>query len=273
MQPLHFVCRKLASYCTGLELNGNIYAMAYPRTRNIFDPESSVAYKLSRSKIENLLRCARCFYLDRRLGVSQPSGPPFNLNSLVDVLLKKEFDVHRAGGTPHPLMAQYKIDAVPYPHEDLDKWRENFVGVQYLHKPTNLLITGAVDDVWVNPAKELIVVDYKATSKVGEVEFDDSTWYNSYRRQMEIYQWLLRQNGFAVSNAGYFVSCNGDTDREAFDGKIEFKMKLIEHIGDDLWVEDAIIRAKACLMSNGLPECDPECEYCQYRKASKKVEK
>jgi len=77
------------------------------------------------------------------------------------------------------------IDAVPFAHENMNVWRENFKGVQYLHEPTNLLITGAVDDIWVNKQGELIVVDYKATSKNDEVNLD-AEWQDGYKRQMEI---------------------------------------------------------------------------------------
>ena len=66
-------------------------------------------------------------------------------------------------------MKQFKVDAVPYQHEEMDTWRHNFSGVSYLHEEANLLIFGAVDDVWVNPKGELIVVDYKATAKAEPV--------------------------------------------------------------------------------------------------------
>ena len=84
-------------------------------------------------------------------------------------LLKKEFDIHRADKVSSSHYGAYGIDAVPFEHEMIDEWRENFKGVQFLHKPTNLIITGAVDDVWINPQKELIVVDYKATAVNKEV--------------------------------------------------------------------------------------------------------
>ena len=153
------------------------------RTKNLFSPDSTEPFKLSRSKIELFIDCPRCFYLDRRLGVSRPPGFPFTLNSAVDHLLKKEFDIHRAQGSAHPLMRAYKVDAVPLKHEMMDEWRENFKGVQFLHRPTNLVITGAVDDVWINDAKELMVVDYKATSTTGEITLD-SEYRQAYKRQM-----------------------------------------------------------------------------------------
>ncbi len=241
------------------------------RSQNLFDPASREPFKLSRSKIDLFLGCPRCFYLDRRLGIARPPGYPFSLNSAVDKLLKKEFDIHRVKESRHPFMEEYGIDAVPFQHEKIEEWRNNFKGAQYLHKPTNLLITGAIDDVWINPAKELIVVEYKATSKNGEVSLD-ADWQISYKRQMEVYQWLFRKNGFKVSETGYFVYCNGITDKKAFDKKIEFDIKLIPYKGNDDWVEENIIKAHECLMGDTIPEMAEDCDFCRYRREITKVE-
>ena len=230
-----------------------------------YNPTSTDSFKMSRSGIESFIQCPHCFYLSRRLGLSQPSGYPFTLNSAVDHLLKKEFDIHRAKSQPHPLMSSYGIDAIPYSHPDLNIWRANFEGIQYLHKKTNLYITGAIDDVWINPKGELIVVDYKATSKTDEVNID-ADWQMSYKRQMEVYQWLLRRNGFKVSNTGYFVYCNGRKDEVAFDGKLEFDIKLIAYKGKDGWIEGALGEIKECLENEEIPPYKEECEWCSYQK-------
>ena len=68
----------------------------------IYLPEKQDLYKLSRSKVDFFLNCPRCFYMDRRLGISQPPGFPFNLNSAVDNLLKNGFDYYRSIQKPHP---------------------------------------------------------------------------------------------------------------------------------------------------------------------------
>ncbi len=246
--------------------------MAYQRVRNIYNPASSEPFALSRSKIENFVRCPRCFYLDRRLALSQPSMPPFNLNIAVDHLLKKEFDVHRLGKTQHPIMKHYGVDAIPYVHPELEKWRENFHGIRYHHIPTNFIIFGAVDDLWVNPAGELIVVDYKATSKDGEITLEDK-WKESYKRQMDIYQWLLKQNGFKVNSTGYFIYANGLKDKQAFDAKLEFHLTLLPYGADDSWVEAKIIEAHRVLNSDELPPITPDCEYCAYLEAGQRLTK
>jgi CRISPR/Cas system-associated exonuclease Cas4 (RecB family) len=240
------------------------------RSRDLFDPASKEPIKLSRTKIDNYVKCPRCFYIDVRLGVAQPPGYPFSLNAAVDHLLKKEFDVHRAAGTAHPLIVAYGLAAVPYQHEQLDTWRNARSGVQYIDSATNFKIYGGVDDVWVNPEGELIVVDYKATSKDAEVNLD-AEWQEGYKRQVEIYQWLFKQNGFKVSDTAYFVYCNGRRDAKSFDAKLEFNIKLIPYTGSTDWVGPTLLEMKKCLMSDELPDPDPDCDFCKYRCAVEQV--
>jgi len=242
------------------------------RTRNLYDPGSAKPYRISRSKIDLFMECPRCFYMDRRLGVPRPAGFPFNLNSLVDTLLKREFDHYRKLRQPHPLMKQHGVDAIPFEHPKLDQWRDALRrGVEHHDQATNLVITGGIDDVWINPREELIVVDYKATAKNGEVTID-APWQISYKRQIEVYQWLFRRNGFQVSNTGYFVYCNGDTDRESFDSRIDFKVNLIPYNGNDDWVENATRDISGCLRGEHIPDPGPACDFCKYRAATRPVE-
>jgi len=217
------------------------------------------------------MSCPRCFYIDRRLGIGRPSMPGFTLNTAVDELYKKEFDEHRRAGTPHPIMTEHGIEAVPYDHHMMNEWRENFKGVQVHHQPTNLIITGAVDDIWIDAHKHLIVVDYKATSTTAEITLD-SEYRQAYKRQMEIYQWLMRKSGFTVSDMSYFVYANGDKSKPNFNKKLEFNVQLIPYKGNDDWVEKTIVKAKECLMHQELPAPNPHCEYCLYRTAAQEEE-
>ena len=242
------------------------------RKGNLYDKNQSTPFRLSRSKIDLFLNCPRCFYMDRKLGVAQPPGFPFSLNSAVDKLLKKEFDILREKGQAHPLMKKFGIEAIPYKHENLNEWRDALRGgITYFYKDTNLTITGGVDDVWINKDGELLIVDYKATSKEDEVSLD-AEWQIGYKRQMEIYQWLFRKNGFKVSDTGYFVYCNGKANLESFDARLEFDIKIIPYEGDDSWVEKTIEEAYFCLSSNSIPESGEDCDYCAYRKAAREIE-
>jgi CRISPR/Cas system-associated exonuclease Cas4 (RecB family) len=243
------------------------------KTKNLFDPQSKAPFRLSRSKIELFINCPRCFYLDRRLGVGQPPGYPFTLNSAVDKLLKKEFDIYREKQISHPLMESNGIKAVPFKHDKIDSWRDALHGgIEYLHTPTNLLLSGGIDDIWVSPDGQLFIVDYKSTSKAEEVNLD-ADWQISYKRQMEIYQWLFRKNGFNVSTTGYFVYCNGLTDRVTFSAKLDFDIKIIPYEGNDSWIEAKIIEMHKCLMGPAIPERSADCDFCTYQRILKEVER
>lgn len=246
------------------------------KRNTLFDNSSKEPFKVSRSKIDLFSECPRCAYLDLRLGVKRPSGPSFTLNNAVDELFKREFDIHRAAATTHPLMKAYGVDAVPFNDERLEAWRDALRrGISYHHLPTNLFIRGGIDDVWVTPTGELLIVDYKATSKKeGPTTHEDL--YPSYKRQMEIYQWLFRRNDFSVSPTGYFVYANGKSDAKAFDGKLEFDIVLIAYTGDDGWVEPAVVAMKEMLMSEAIPPIGTAfgggpCDFCTYREAAGKA--
>ncbi len=240
------------------------------RTQNLFKPGQKEPYKLSRTRLELFYNCPRCFYLDRKLGIDRPPMPSFSLNSAVDELLKKEFDIHRAENHAHPLMTAYKIKAVPFNNPKMKAWRDVFSGIRVWHKETNLLLFGAIDDIWQGSNQELFIVDYKATSTSNAINLDDE-YKKQYKRQMEIYQWLARNcedfKGYKISDTGYFVYCNGRKDKQAFDAKLEFSVEIIPYQGNDFWVEPEIIRAHECLMSDKIPEPSPNCDYCQYLKA------
>ena len=182
-------------------------------------------------------------------------------------MLKKEFDYYRSNSQNHPLLEKHGIDARPASHRELNKWRENFTGIQYLHEPTNFIIFGAIDDLWINSKDEYIIVDYKSTSKNERITNVSLDWQIGYRRQMEIYQWLLRRNGYSVSNTGYFLYCNGQTDREMFNERLEFDITLIPYAGDDSWVEETIIKIHSCLICGQIPDANDGCDFCAYRSA------
>lgn len=95
----------------------------------------------------------------------------------------------------------------------------------------------------------------------------DAEWQDGYKRQMEIYQWLLRRLGFKVLKTGYFVYCNGKTDRDGFNGRVEFDISVIPYTGgDDAWIEQTIINLKQCLESKKIPKESKDCEFCGYAK-------
>ena len=173
--------------------------------------------KISRSGVEKYLGCPRCFVLQYKYKVSL-SQIPFTLNSAVDELCKNEFDHYRQKGEPHPLFLEHNIDAIPFMHVDIDKWRNFRQGLSYTSESHGYHFYGAIDDVWVKPNGQLIVSDVKSTSKK-IFDWNETKKYEyarGYQRQLEMYQWLFRKNGFEVSDTAYLVYYNGQKNEPMF---------------------------------------------------------
>lgn len=228
---------------------------------------------MSRSRLEIFINCPRCFYLEYRLGIKRPSGYPYTLNLAVDKLLKKEFDIYRKKQSRPPLLIDNNIEAIPFLHYKFRQWQDLRQGITFLVPNTNILLSGSIDDVWLDTkTKELIIVDYKATSSRTPVSID-APWKNAYKRQLEVYQWLFRKNGFAVSNTAYFVYCNASTNARSFENRLEFDISFIPHSGNTNWVETAVIDAYSCLNGKIIPAHKKGCNYCKYNVLNSKLKK
>ena len=254
-------------------------------------------FPISRSRLERFHSCPRCFWIDRVLGIDRPGMPAWLLNTLVDTLLKREFDVHREAKTPHPYMSQNGLGhMVPLNHPMMNEWRENFKGVRAAKH--GLLITGAVDDIWKSgegKTEEWYVVDYKSTATNAEITpelFLEDIYKGGYVRQMVIYQWMLRELGCPVSTRGFFVYENGNNAADSLlkggpedsPRGIPLKPALVIEIDtsdesvviegeriDYDWVENLVIGAKACLDMDAPPGSGEFCEHCAYVDAMSKV--
>jgi hypothetical protein len=259
------------------------------RHRGKYNTENPVPYELSRYRIESFIKCPACFWMDRVRGIKFPGMPGFLLNTATDTLLKKDFDHYRQLQQPHPFMIENGLDhLVPLQHEDFEQWTKSLqLGFRTEHRPSNMIIGGGLDDVWHDLNNDcLFIVDYKSTASrannektaLAEVTLEGA-YKKGYKRQMEIYQWIMRQNGFNVSDTVYFVYVNGDQHfqdgmlkNQADNAIMRFDIQLIEYQGNDSWIEQTIFEIKDCLERNDCPEHsssgfgpkgDKQCEYAQ----------
>ncbi len=224
--------------------------------------------KISRFAVESFISCKRCFVLSYKFKVKLRTLP-FTLNSAVDNLCKNEFDFYRKHEKPHPLFKEHNIDAVPFKHEKMDDWRNNWKGIFYQDKAKGYHFYGAVDDVWVKPDNELIIADVKSTAKNNfnwEETWNKWEYPKGYKRQLEMYQWLFRRNGFKVSNTAYILYFNGLKNQPMFNQELKFEKHLIPLECDDSWVEKKIIEALETLKSDELPKGTIKCDTCLYIK-------
>ena len=153
--------------------------------------------------------------------VKRPSGYPFTLSIAVDYLVKKEFDTYREKGTLPPVLKKYfekdpvqslsadrqqsrgrasdGASAKLYAGDELSEWRNNFKGIAYFDEDLNAILYGAVDDVLEFKDKSLGVIDYKSSGA------KEITIYDDYQKQMDVYNYILRQKGFDTYPEAFFV--------------------------------------------------------------------
>ena len=224
--------------------------------------------KLSRSTVEKYISCPRCCVLERIYDIKPPSLP-FTLNIAVDNLCKNEFDYYRDREEPHPLFNKNNIDAIPFKHSEIDNWRNNYKGIKYYSTKYQYTFRGAIDDVWQKSNGELIIVDFKATSRNNfnwTETWNKYDYPKSYKRQLEMYQWLFKKNGFRVAKEAYLLYFNGKKNEKVFNKQLNFDVHLIRLDCSTAWVEAKIIDTVNLLRSNIFPKPSSNCEYCNYLK-------
>ena len=244
------------------------------RHRGTFKPEHPEPYEVSRSQIQSFLNCPACFWMNRVKGIKFPGMPGFLLNTATDTLLKKDFDKYRHLELPHPFMQRHGLGhLVPFNHPEFETWTKSLqFGLRTYHEEADFIVGGGLDDVWHDPnTDEIFVVDYKSTAgrrNEDKTALEPITLFGAYKeaykRQMDMYQWIMRQNGFNVSNTGYFLYVNGDQHFE--DGMLsekedkasmKFEVQLMLYEGNDTWIDQAIMDVKKCLHQS---DCPPHAE-------------
>ncbi len=118
-------------------------------------------------------------------------------------------------------------------------------------------------------AGELIVADYKATAR--KEMPTAKNLYPSYRRQMDVYQFLVRRQKFDVSDRGWFVYTNGDGRAGGFGDKLCFTTSMVPYDGNDDWVLDTFRRAVATIEGGVRPASGADCDYCAYIASASQV--
>lgn len=249
---------------SSIKISSNVKDLPMPSSK-LYLPGETVPFRLSRSKIEEFVRCPRCFVLGVKHGVKRPASVPFTVNIAADNQVKKEFDLYRDKQEVHPIVAAAGLDLVPFQHPALDVWRNNFKGVEAETEDGRFIIAGAVDDIWVDSEGVLYVVDYKATGRQQAVtELGEGGFYDGYRRQMEIYQWLLRKKGFEVSNTGFWVYVTATQKEGSFDNLLHFESNLVSYEGNTDWIEHTLDSIYANLNEPEVAGPGEDCDVCRF---------
>lgn len=212
-------------------------------------------FKLSPSSLNLMQECPRCFWLSQHKIWKRPVGIFPTLPSGMDRILKNHFDKFCDRGKLPPELAKSECKedgCLLFPNKKLLKiWRNNLKGIKWKDEEGNIL-KGAVDNLLVKGNK-LIVLDYKTRG----YDLKDDT-AEHYRLQLDIYNFLLRKNGYQTEDYGFLLFYVPSEVIET--GEVVFDTSLIKMEIDIENVEKTW--KKALELLNG--ECPQEgCEWCE----------
>ena len=224
--------------------------------------------KISRSGLKLFLDCPRCFWLDLHHKIKRPPGYPYTLSSAVDYLVKREFDVYREKGELPPVLALSGVEGLKnaklYNGENFSEWRNNFKGVAYWDEGLNAILYGAVDDILEFSDDSLAVVDYKSSGS------KEITIYDDYQKQMDVYNWILKQKGYETYPEAFFVFYQVKKDEDGFHNVLKFKEEIRSVKVNMEWVGGAFENAVELARQDEAPSvsgnAQKHCDHCHYTK-------
>ncbi len=215
-------------------------------------------YKISPSSMNLIEDCPKCFYLQIVKKISRPSGPFPSLPSGVDKLLKEHFDRFMIINKLPPEIKESDCKECKLfdNKEKLKLWRNNLKGLEYYDKENDVLLHGAIDNLLTKDNK-LIVLDYKTR---GFALKEDT--HHHYQDQLDIYNFLLRKNGYKTEDYAYLLFYVPEKVLE--DGKFVFRTELIK-MKIDIEHAEFLFKRAVKIIKGKMPEASKDCQYCSFK--------
>ena len=218
---------------------------------------------LSRTSIDEYIKSPHFWFIKRVLGLNDNPGPGWPLNSQVDNMAKLMNDFHRENEKTPKLLEENELLLANI--DELSSWR-NINGMKYFDENRNVTICGGIDDLYVNSKGEYVIVDYKSTSTQKRILQQSDVFNNGeiYKRQLEIYKWILENKKLKMSSIGYLHYFNASTIRKDLDFSLEFEQTLVPIELDTSWIDSIIDEMLLVIKNNTCPPMNDKCDRCIY---------
>jgi len=216
-----------------------------------------MTYKFSPSSLSLLKDCPRCFWLNFNQNIKRPDSIFPSLPSGMDKILKEHFDWFMKKGELPPELQKLNGEVQLFENEELLKvWRSNFKGIQWTDKKGNLF-HGAIDNL-LQKGKKLIVLDYKTRG----FPLKEDT-HKHYQDQMDIYNFLLRKNGYETEDYTYLLFYHPHQVEP--NGHICFNTDLVK-IKVKIKNAEKIFKTALQVLEADIPASFKECRFCHWSK-------
>lgn len=220
-----------------------------------------MTYKLSPSRMNLFFECERCFWLQVNRKVKRPSGPFPSLPSGVDQKVKNHFDRFRDREESPPELEDLEL-TLQEDSEFLRKARSWRTEPKLRLNDLNAILRGGVDDLLEDEDGNIVVMDYKTR---GYPPKQDNGAPDYYRRQVNLYNLILRENGYRTANYGLILYFYPEKFTEDGDFLFHTEIRKVEiDIGKARkMVEDAVET-----LEGEIPEHSENCDFCEWNAAS-----
>lgn len=213
--------------------------------------------QLSPSTLSLYKECPRCFWLQLKAGVHRPEGIFPSLPGGMDSVIKTYFDKFRGTAEGLPPELRGKVEGKLLDDQALlNGWRVRTGGLRYFDKKLQARLMGLLDDCLVDRGA-YIPLDYKTR---GWAPKDDTSQF--YQHQLDIYEWLLKENGYQTAGVGFLVYYHPVEVRA--DGVVQFEVTPKR-------METSVARAKKLfedavklLAQDAPPKHHSACTFCSW---------
>jgi predicted RecB family nuclease len=187
--------------------------------------------------------------------IKRPEAPFPSLPAGMDTILKEHFDRFMERGALPPELQQLHGEVKLFNDKELlAVWRNVFRGIQWTDSNGHLF-KGAVDNLLVK-GKKLIVLDYKTR---GYPLKEDT--HEHYQDQMDIYNLLLRKNGYDTEDYAYLLFYHPRYVHE--NGAVDFQADLVT-IPINVHNAEKIFTRAVEVVEGDMPEPAEACEFCRW---------
>jgi hypothetical protein len=112
----------------------------------------------------------------------------------------------------------------------------------------------------------LAVVDYKSSGS------KEITIYDDYQKQMDVYSWILKENGYEIYPSAFFVFYQVQKDENGFNNVMRFKEQVRSVKVNMEWVgptfEAAVELARQDSSPSESGNAQKHCDHCHFVKMS-----
>ncbi|MCM8791682.1 MAG: PD-(D/E)XK nuclease family protein [Candidatus Omnitrophica bacterium] len=204
--------------------------------------------KLSASSLNLFLECPRCFWLYVNRGIERPRIPVATITTGLDRVIKNYFNFYRTKNILPPLLeGKLRAVLVSFPI----KWLE------YVDIKEDAKLGGYLDECIKLEDKYYAALDHKTRGVVPE------EIHHSYQLQMDVYTFLLEQNGFLTKRVAYIVYYIPNKIDE--NNNFHFDIILKEIKTDPLSAKKVFYDAIK-IIKGPLPTLNESCDFCNWIK-------